>query len=175
MIRFEANPHGPQTSRGKSQSIPLAANIERLYESRNKKTSLQSQSQSQPNNNAQQNEATRENDKLTTDVNNQENKIQQSKVAKPRSADKENVPRNKSNNNNNNQGKETAENAKPKMWIRPQSAQATRSASIKKRTDPVALYQEYQKDWDRFKNNICESSRSDLRWQIREKMANRQT
>lgn len=101
---------------------------------------------------------------MTTDVINQENK-----VVKPKSADKENNPRAKTNHI-----KENAETAKPKMWIRPQSAQTSRSASIKKRTDPVALYQEYQKDWDRFKNNICESTRSDLRWQIREKMANRQ-
>lgn len=110
---------------------------------------------------------------MTTDVHNQENKNQQvshSATVKPSSADKENIPRN--NKTSSNQGKETV---KPKMWIRPQSAQTNRSANIKKRTDPVALYQEYQKDWDRFKNNICESSRSDLRWQIREKMANRQT
>jgi hydrolethalus syndrome protein 1 len=63
--------------------------------------------------------------------------------------------------------------AKSKMWIRPRSgSQVTRK--VAKKTDPVALYQAYQKDWDRFKSNICESSHSDLRWTIREKMMGNQ-
>lgn len=65
---------------------------------------------------------------------------------------------------------------KSKMWIRPKDAplrpksalQASRKPS--KKTDPVSLYHSYQKDWERFKSNICESSHSDLRWSIREKM-----
>lgn len=68
-------------------------------------------------------------------------------------ADKENIP----------------EPTKSKMWIRPKSgSQATKK--LLKRNDPVALYQAYQKDWEKFKNNICESSHSDLRWKIREQM-----
>lgn len=61
--------------------------------------------------------------------------------------------------------------AKSKMWIRPKSAsQATRKTNTARKTDPVSLYQAYQKDWEKFKTNICESSHSDLRWKIREKM-----
>lgn len=55
---------------------------------------------------------------------------------------------------------------KPKGFIRPRSTSQTRT----KKSDPVALYQSYQKDWERFKSNMCESSHSDLRWSIREKM-----
>lgn len=77
-------------------------------------------------------------------------------------SDKENIPKKDDPIEN--------DNVKSKMWIRPKSAPATRQLTAKKRNDPVALYQEYQKDWAKFKSNICESSRSDLRWQIREKM-----
>jgi len=78
--------------------------------------------------------------------------------SKPEQADKENVP---------------IDNVKPppvksKMWIRPKSGSQVRKTA--KKTDPVALYQAYQKDWEKFKGNICESSHSDLRWSIREKM-----
>lgn len=63
------------------------------------------------------------------------------------------------------------EEPKSKMWIRPKSVQSNRpQINMKKRNDPVALYQEYQKDWERFKPNICETSRSELRWKIREKL-----
>lgn len=76
----------------------------------------------------------------------------------PEKADKENIPVDA-----------VAAPSKSKMWIRPKSAsQATRKPL--KRTDPVTLYHAYQKDWEKFKNNICESSHSDLRWTIREKM-----
>lgn len=58
---------------------------------------------------------------------------------------------------------------KSKMWIRPRSgSHGTRSNE--KRTDPVSLYQSYQKDWLKFKPNICESSHADLRWRMREMM-----
>jgi hypothetical protein len=63
----------------------------------------------------------------------------------------------------------------PKGWIRPRSAsQTTKKSKIVKKTDPVSLYQSYQKDWQKFRTNICESSHSDLRWSIRERMANKQ-
>lgn len=71
---------------------------------------------------------------------------------KPDQAEKENVP------------------TKSKMWIRPRSA--SRSGKARK-TDPVSLYQAYQKDWERFRSNMCESSHSELRWHIREKMSQR--
>ena len=72
----------------------------------------------------------------------------------PEKADKENIPEPPS---------------KSKMWIRPKSgSEATKK--LLKRNDPVALYQKYQKDWEKFKINICESSHSDLRWKIREQM-----
>lgn len=39
------------------------------------------------------------------------------------------------------------------------------------KTDPVALFSNYQKDWDKFKNMIPgENKRLDLRWAIRERM-----
>lgn len=59
---------------------------------------------------------------------------------------------------------------KSKMWIRPKTAGSQLNKKGLKKTDPVSLYQSYQKDWEKFKSNICESSHSDLRWSIREKM-----
>lgn len=84
--------------------------------------------------------------------------------ADDKNADKENIP----------VDKVSQPPVKSKMWIRPKSggsqgSQQNRKTALKK-TDPVSLYQAYQKDWARFKNNICESSHSDLRWKIREKM-----
>lgn len=73
-------------------------------------------------------------------------------------ADKENVP----------VENVKAQPAKSKMWIRPRSGSQTRKPA--KKTDPVSLYQAYQKDWDKFKSNMCESSHSELRWAVREKM-----
>ncbi|CAO1389735.1 unnamed protein product [Diamesa tonsa] len=55
-----------------------------------------------------------------------------------------------------------------KMWIRPKSAQPVRKSVPK--NNPVDLYNAYQKDWLKFKSNMCESSHSELRWSIREKM-----
>ena len=55
-----------------------------------------------------------------------------------------------------------------KMWIRPKSAQPVRKSVPK--NNPVDLYNAYQKDWLKFKGNMCESSHSELRWSIREKM-----
>lgn len=59
---------------------------------------------------------------------------------------------------------------KSKMWIRPKTAGSQLNKKGLKKTDPVSLYQSYQKDWEKFKSNICESSHADLRWSIREKM-----
>jgi len=73
-------------------------------------------------------------------------------------ADKENVPVENAK----------AQPVKSKMWIRPRSGSHVRKPA--KKTDPVSLYQAYQKDWEKFKPNICESSHSELRWAIREKM-----
>lgn len=78
-------------------------------------------------------------------------------------ADKENIP----------SANVVLQPAKSKMWIRPRSGSQVNRKTAKK-TDPVALYQAYQKDWNKFKNNICESSHSDLRWTIREKMMGNQ-
>lgn len=85
---------------------------------------------------------------------------QKKNLQRATTADKENIPKNKLPD---------SEPVKSKMWIRPKSAQA-RSISIKKRNDPVALFQEYQKDWEKFKNNIPGNSRSELRWHVREKL-----
>ncbi|CRK89632.1 CLUMA_CG003284, isoform A [Clunio marinus] len=73
---------------------------------------------------------------------------------------------------NNSADKVEVEQVKPKMWIRPRSVSQTRQKTARK-SDPVLLYQAYQKDWEKFKSNICESSHSDLRWSIREKMMGR--
>ena len=63
---------------------------------------------------------------------------------------------------------------KAKMWIRPRSGSASTTRKPVRKTDPVSLYQSYKKDWAKFKTNMCESSHSDLRWSIREKlMSNR--
>ncbi|XP_035779352.1 uncharacterized protein LOC118459762 [Anopheles albimanus] len=50
-----------------------------------------------------------------------------------------------------------------KMWIRPKSSQSFR------RSDPVALYHSYQKDWNKFKLP-GENDHSELRWKIRTKL-----
>ncbi|XP_059617913.1 uncharacterized protein LOC132262615 [Phlebotomus argentipes] len=53
-----------------------------------------------------------------------------------------------------------------KMWIRPKVArQRTKS-------DPVSLHSKYQREWDKFKNNIPgQNKHLDLRWHVREKLA----
>lgn len=54
-----------------------------------------------------------------------------------------------------------------KMWIRPRST----SANSFRKNDPVSLYHAYQKDWNRFKNQLPgENDHSELRWQIRTKL-----
>lgn len=58
---------------------------------------------------------------------------------------------------------------KSKMWIRPRSG-SHGIKSAEKKTDPVSLYQSYQKDWIKFKPNICEATHADLRWRVREMM-----
>lgn len=61
---------------------------------------------------------------------------------------------------------------KSKGFIRPRSSSQTIKMKPRKKTDAVSLYQNYKKDWTKFRSNICESSHSDLRWSIREKMMN---
>jgi hypothetical protein len=135
-------------------------NIERLFETHTK-TSLQKQRHKLPDKPKVHNPVPLK--PTTTDQNNQNKptEVKEPKKKAPK-ADKENIPAKSENNE---------EPPKSKMWIRPKSAQTSRAVSARKRTDPVALYQEYQKDWAKFKDNICESSRSDLRWLIREKMS----
>lgn len=160
LIRYEANPHAAKTSQQKPQTIPHS--IERLFETHTKTSQLK-QKHKLPEKVQNPVPVKQTAPPPTTDQNNQ-NKPTEVKETKKKSskADKENIPTKSEN---------SEERPKSKMWIRPKSAQTTRPVSAKKRTDPVALYQEYQKDWARFKDNICESSRSDLRWQIREKMS----
>ncbi|XP_052865954.1 uncharacterized protein LOC128272226 [Anopheles cruzii] len=50
-----------------------------------------------------------------------------------------------------------------KMWIRPKSSQSFR------RSDPVALYHSYQRDWNKFKLP-GENDHAELRWKIRTKL-----
>lgn len=84
----------------------------------------------------------------------------------PEPADKENIPTDHA----------ALQPTKSKMWIRSKAVQVRPKSGSQvgrkpvRRTDPVSLYQAYQKDWEKFKSNICESSHSDLRWSIREKM-----
>lgn len=102
---------------------------------------------------------TRQPSKLTVEKTKTTNLIPDRKrqQAKPEVADKENVP-----------SDSRPQPVKSKMWIRPKSGSQARKPA--KKTDPVSLYQAYQKDWAKFKGNICESSHADLRWSIREKM-----
>uniref|UniRef100_A0A182NE28 HYLS1_C domain-containing protein n=1 Tax=Anopheles dirus TaxID=7168 RepID=A0A182NE28_9DIPT len=52
-----------------------------------------------------------------------------------------------------------------KMWIRSKSSHSVR------RSDPVALYHSYQKDWNKFKQKLPgENDHSELRWKIRSKL-----
>lgn len=76
----------------------------------------------------------------------------------------------KTNKNNNKENQHSTD--KPKGFIRPRSSSQIKIPKSRKKTDPVALYQSYQKDWTKFRSNICESSHSDLRWSIREKLMN---
>lgn len=86
--------------------------------------------------------------------------LEKKKLQRPEKHDKENIPADAAI---------AAAPPKSKMWIRPKSGSQVTKKAVK-RTDPVSLYQAYQKDWEKFKSNICESSHSDLRWTIREKM-----
>lgn len=60
---------------------------------------------------------------------------------------------------------------KSKGFIRPRfsSQSTTPKPKLIKTNDPVALYHSYQKDWTKFRSNICESSHSGLRWSVRER------
>ncbi|XP_055709819.1 uncharacterized protein LOC129805732 [Phlebotomus papatasi] len=56
-------------------------------------------------------------------------------------------------------------NSRSKMWIRPK---VTRP---KTKSDPVTMHSKYQKEWDRFRDNIPgQNKHLDLRWSIREKL-----
>ncbi|XP_053665866.1 uncharacterized protein LOC128715010 [Anopheles marshallii] len=56
-----------------------------------------------------------------------------------------------------------------KMWIRPKSSQSVR------RSDPVALYHSYKKEWSKFKQKLPgENDHSELRWKIRNKLLGEQ-
>lgn len=51
--------------------------------------------------------------------------------------------------------------------IRPQTHKVTKS-------DPVALYNNYQKDWAKFKNRIpIDNKHLDLRWAVRARLSSR--
>ncbi|XP_055683098.1 uncharacterized protein LOC129789973 [Lutzomyia longipalpis] len=54
--------------------------------------------------------------------------------------------------------------ARSKMWIRPK-------VTRQKKSDPVAMHSKYQKEWEKFRNNIPgQNKHLDLRWSIREKL-----
>jgi len=54
------------------------------------------------------------------------------------------------------------------LGIRPK---ITTISKMKTSSDPVALYQAYQKEWKRFKSRFPgENDHADLRWSIREKL-----
>uniref|UniRef100_A0A182W9N7 HYLS1_C domain-containing protein n=1 Tax=Anopheles minimus TaxID=112268 RepID=A0A182W9N7_9DIPT len=56
-----------------------------------------------------------------------------------------------------------------KMWIRPKSSQSIR------RSDPVALYHSYKKEWNKYKQKLPgENDHSELRWKIRNKLLGEQ-
>lgn len=161
LIRYESHPDATKPNQEKTDSIPLSANIERLFKSHTQ-TSLQKQRHKLPEKPKVQEKNTASIKPPTTDHIVQNKKIVLKETRKTTTADKENIPA---------ISEKSDGPPKSKMWIRPKSAQTSRPISARKRTDPVALYQEYQKDWARFKDNICESSRSDLRWKIREKLS----
>lgn len=174
LIRFESNPQvGTSSAAGRRpiQAVSHSVNIQRLFESHTRNNTQNKKHPERQNSNA---EASARKETNNDDNNQEKNTTEQQKVVNQ----KKNQPKTATNDKENLPAKTTADNLAPpeaepktKMWIRPKSAQTTRSANIKKRTDPVALYSAYQKDWAKFQSNICETSRSELRWQIREKLA----
>ncbi|GAB0093406.1 Hydrolethalus syndrome protein 1, C-terminal domain [Sergentomyia squamirostris] len=55
--------------------------------------------------------------------------------------------------------------SKSKMWIR------SKAPPRQTKSDPVALFSTYQRDWNKFKNNIPgQNKHLDLRWTIRERL-----
>lgn len=192
LIKYESNPQQSTSHDAQNHAqVPLSQNIERLFECHTKTSKLKQREKHQQDPVQSSKGTHKENDK---DVDNhrklarnkssgeiivqikehaskkkpneaQNNQPSKKRIPVQRSAteNKENVPKSG--------GSSIQDEVKSKMWIRPKSAQTVRpQISMKKRNDPVALYQEYQSYWEKHKNNICESSRSELRWQIREKM-----
>lgn len=94
-------------------------------------------------------------------------KALEQKIDKDPIVEKENIPKEKYKQQIPTQD-QLSKRPGSKMWIRPKSAQPVRKSVPK--NNPVDLYNAYQKDWLKFKANMCESSHSELRWSIREKM-----
>ncbi|KAL7026874.1 hypothetical protein ACKWTF_005214 [Chironomus riparius] len=183
LIRFDSQPQ-KSTTEVNFQAGPHSVNIQRLFESHTETSKLKQREKITDQNNKQipnkakdhvckhKQHLTREKTSSEIEKRSTKSKDIPKKVSESDSHDKENIPKHENNQvrDNNNCQPSEKEPSKSKMWIRPKSAQSTRQINPKKRNDPVALYQEYQKDWQKFRSNICESSRSELRWTIREKM-----
>ncbi|XP_070506299.1 centriolar and ciliogenesis-associated protein HYLS1 [Chironomus tepperi] len=187
LIRYDSQPQ-KSTTEIQFQAGPHSVNIQRLFESHTETSKLKQREKHLTDNNKQTTAEkakdhkhhvckhkqllTRE--KTSSDIEKKSTKFKDipKKVSESNSHDKENIPKHDNNQEKDQNNRPTTEKdpSKSKMWIRPKSAQSTRQNNPKKRNDPVALYQEYQKDWQKFRSNICESSRSELRWSIREKM-----
>ncbi|KAG5683898.1 hypothetical protein PVAND_013157 [Polypedilum vanderplanki] len=186
LIKYESNSLQSTTNEAKTHApVSHSHNIERLFELHTKTSKLKQREKHPVSAAASSKDMNKENDKdnnkkltrnkssgeiiLRTKENapNQKRTETQCHDINEKATKKRNPPPQRAASEN----LHNKENVPTKMWIRPKSAQTSRpQISIKKRNDPVALYQEYQKDWERFRANICESSRSELRWKIREKM-----
>jgi hypothetical protein len=187
LIRYDSQPQ-TLTTEVHFQAGSHSVNIQRLFESHTENSKLKQREKHLTDKNKKQTtEKAKEHkdhvckhkqhltrEKTSSDIEKRSTKSKDipKKVSESDSHDKENIPKDENNQirDNNNRPPSEKEPSKSKMWIRPKSAQSTRQINPKKRNDPVALYQEYQKDWQKFRSNICESSRSELRWTIREKM-----
>lgn len=184
LIRFDSQPQ-KSTTEINFQAGTHSLNIQRLFESHTETSKLkQREKHLIDKNNKQTTEKAKDHvckhkqhltrEKTSSDIEKRSTKFKDipKRASESDKHDKENIPIHENNHlkDHNNRPPSEKEPPKSKMWIRPKSAQSTRQITTKKRNDPVALYQEYQKDWQKFRSNICESSRSELRWTIREKM-----
>lgn len=176
LIKYESQPQ-KTTSEVNFQAGPHSINIQRLFESHTATSKSKQREKHSCTEKAKNKEHICKPKVHPKEPIREEKKAPKSSNPKKSTSDnhnKENIPAKCDSNQHPkeqiNRPLSEKEPAKSKMWIRPKSAQSTKQMNPKKRNDPVALYQEYQKDWEKFRSNICESSRSELRWTIREKL-----
>ncbi|CAO1381883.1 unnamed protein product [Diamesa serratosioi] len=170
LIKYETCP-GESTDSVIPSAHGSSSNFNRLFESHTicSKNRKIEDSNRNPKSNKIEIKAKTDNNmksKVKNNVQKEKQPLEQ-KITKDPVGEKENIPTNKSKQQIPPQD-QLSKRPGSKMWIRAKSAQPVKKSVSK--NNPVDLYNAYQKDWIKFKVNMCESSHSDLRWSIREKM-----